>query len=307
MTNSSANPFSELPVAELVKLKSFAINYEYEINGLNISQKPTNFKHEKTCQLSFNKTGLIPQEKVVKAIDFAFQMATEKFHREYRTGGEHNRSPMEVFLHTASGKLGEYAFANFMINRCDGWSVSDPDVGVYERGKWDSGDVVIVDEISGLKIKTSIKTIKHFSNLLLLEFGDYGVSDDGSFFYSPGWRKAVENGRRTVDPYFPDLVALVKLNKSPYTILEKGGLSKKKTPSDEDCDLLKKYKYEYGVVGGATQADLLYMEANGFFVKKHSVLSGKTDTDFDADNFYIQDGNLRRIELLLESARLVHH
>jgi hypothetical protein len=67
------------------------------------------------------------------------------------------------FKDVVEGKCGEFAVRNFLIEKGHN-DPSEVDLEVYSRGVWDDVDLTL----NGKAI--NVKTMKHFSNLLLLEY-----------------------------------------------------------------------------------------------------------------------------------------
>ena len=114
----------------------------------------------------FDEIGCIKDEYVKKSFEFAYSMTfgSKGQHRAYRSGGRHRRKNGEIFANTFQGKLCEFAVYQTLNETHD---INEPDLEVYELGKWDKYDFKIDDLI------TSIKSTKYFGQLLLLETKDW--------------------------------------------------------------------------------------------------------------------------------------
>lgn len=248
---------------------------------------PVLFSYTKTHCLGFNDMiGQIPQKNVNISLDFAYQMAVGKFHRGLRTGGSEDRTPMKIFLDAASGKLGEFALVNFLINNGDGWLMSEPDVKIYERGIWDNGDGVVSK--NDISLKVAIKTVKHFSNLMLLETGDWDVDESGKAFYSPGWKRKKEKGMEIITPEYPDLIILAKIQQTPRSLFEDSGAISREDPTSKDLEFLKKKTYAYDISGVITNEELAFLISQKYIVLKRGILNSSYKDKgprFDAENF----------------------
>lgn len=123
-------------------------------------------------QYCFTKTskfipdGTFSIDDVNKAYNFAEQMASNNYHRPIRSGGNFNRNEFDVFKNTFQGKLSEYAIY-YLFSKIT--NINEPDLAIYERGKWDSGDFMV----NGKRL--AIKSAKFFSQLLLLETKDWNM------------------------------------------------------------------------------------------------------------------------------------
>lgn len=115
----------------------------------------------------------ISKEGIDKCFDFAYEMSMgEGHHRSHRTGGTHQRSSLEIFWDALRGKLAEYHVHEYFNNG----DVSEVDWSIEGEGIWDEFDLKINDKI------ISVKSTKHFGNLLLLETKDYDA--DGKYIPS---------------------------------------------------------------------------------------------------------------------------
>jgi hypothetical protein len=99
-----------------------------------------------------------------KCDNFANESA--KTQREWRSGGTQYRELKMIQDDTRRGKVGEIATKKFLEQ--EPFNIKDIklDFDIYPRGKWDEQDFAIGDKI------VSIKSIKWFSNWLLLETKD---------------------------------------------------------------------------------------------------------------------------------------
>ena len=131
--------------------------------------------------------------------------------------------------------------------------VQEPDVETYALGVWDTFDFQILNK------HLSVKSTKHFGNLILLETKDW--SEDGE--YLPNIDK---------DNYIYDFHILVR------------------TKANND-------KWEYDIPGFITNQDLKEVIKQKLILPKTSLLNGKVR--MDAENYYIQSGDLRKIDELV--------
>ena len=115
-----------------------------------------------------------------RTFDFAYEMSYGKgYHRVNRPDSSDNRSKGDIFINAFQGKLAEYAVKEYLKDQ--GIICTEPDVGVYGKGKWDSFDL----ECQGNYI--AIKSTKAKGNLLLLETNDWNENGD----YTPNQQAGI--------------------------------------------------------------------------------------------------------------------
>nr|WP_294897006.1 hypothetical protein [uncultured Pedobacter sp.] len=227
---------------------------------------------------AFSGQAILPED-VQTSFEFAFDMSFGKagHHRNHRTGGDLKRKNGEIFINAFQGKLAEFAFYNWLKN--NGIATASPDVRLMGEGMWDDSDFTV----NGKKI--SIKSAAHFSNLMLLETQDWDIHGN----YIPN----IETRNASYD-YFvlvrikPDGKHLMKENRLCYaTEVEKEFLKQ----------VIFKEKWLADLVGFATKSDLQFIIANQHIIPKCGLLNGKTS--MDANNYYLQSGDMAPIENLL--------
>lgn len=202
---------------------------------------------------SFSNSFTLSYESVSKAKRFAKKMTYEKKgeHRKYRSGGSHIRNQREIYLNTLSGKISEFALFEYLSKK--EILVEEPDVETYSLGVWDTFDFQIFNK------HLSVKSTKHFGNLILLETKDW--SKDGE--YLPNLAKETSNY---------DFHILIR------------------TKESND-------KWEYDMPGFITHQDFKNVIKQKLILPKSSFLNGKIR--MDAENYYIQAGDLRKIDDLI--------
>lgn len=216
---------------------------------------------------------------IEKTFQFAYDMSfgTNGEHRSYRSGGTHNRKNGEIFANTFQGKLSEFAVYNSLYKYCD---IEIPDLSTYGLGEWDSCDF----EVNGKRI--SVKSTKSFGNLLLLETKDWNSNGQ----YIPNLSKGDADYDVfilvRVEPYCEDL--LKNMNSLYYNEVNKGQL----------FTLIITQKWKYDIPGFVTNEDLIYAIKNDYIIKQGHMLNGKTK--MDAENYYIQSGDMLNLNLLIE-------
>lgn len=223
---------------------------------------------------------IIP-DYIEKSHDFAYKMVFGygaqggNNHRNYRSGGLSRRDPMTVYGDAFMGKLAEFAFYQ-CLNGSGHWFVSDPDVEVYPRGQWDSGDFIIRRRYDGKSFRVSLKSTKTFGNLMLLETQDW--TTDGRYIPDIG----------TSDGGNYDLHFMVRVGSYPEFDVRR--------VSNHDYAFLRRsvlsYKWCYDIPGFITRQDLIDAIGSGLVLPQGSYLNGKIR--MDAENYYIQAGDFRK-------------
>lgn len=134
----------------------------------------------------------ISLEQLNQCLDFASKMAYWWNHQPLAFWWEnYNRTEWEIFKNALQWKLAEVWFYNFYIAK---WKeIPYPDFWVWERWVWEDCDMIINDK------KISIKSTKHFWNLLLLESNRY--SSDGLYLEPAKWTEPIKH----------DLIYLVRV------------------------------------------------------------------------------------------------
>lgn len=220
------------------------------------------------------------KETIRKVFDFAYAMTFGKQgeHRHHRTGGTIQRRNGEIFANTFQGKLAECAACN-LFYRIDPTVM--PDFSVSKLGVWDSVDVVVN------KKKIAVKSTKSFGNLLLLEQHDW----DANGKYIPN----EESGDDTYDYFLlirikPFCEDIMKTHRWLYVdSIDRNVLWKE----------IEKVVWTYDYAGYISIEHLKELIKLGFIIRKGDTLNGSTQ--IDADNYYIQAGDMFDVkELLIE-------
>jgi|SRR5690606_4782100 len=219
-------------------------------------------------------------EFTAEVFEFAFEMVYgHGHHRKHRSGGSAVRKNGELFINTFQGKLAEFGFFKQLLSA--GITLSRPNTSVWGRGVWDNNDF----EYSGKKI--SIKSAAFFSNLLLLEKKDW----DGTGRYIPSLNN-------TVYDYFifcrikPDAKKLMKESRLFYLYqAEKETLK----------EIILGREWNMDIPGFVHQSDLEQTIKEGNILPKNSLLNGTVK--MDAENYYIQSGCMKKIELLIDELK----
>lgn len=152
-------------------------------------------------KIKFFSGDKIKEEFIIKSFEFAYLMAKNNLHRPVRSGGTDTRSEIGIFWDTFRGKLSECIVHDFYKKK--GYIVSDIDFNFYERGQWDELDIKVNESI------VSIKSTKHFGQLLLLEEKDWDINGryipakDISYDYFLLVRIKIENIKESRKGYLP--------------------------------------------------------------------------------------------------------
>jgi hypothetical protein len=227
-------------------------------------------------RVPFTKIGTLRSQTVESVIEFAFAMTfgEKGEHRHYRSGGSKFRENIEIFTNTFQGKLSEFSFANIIYRHAD---FEPPDLSVYELGIWEDADFLLGT------ITISIKSTKFYGNLMLLECSDW----DSNGIYLPG----IEQVRS-----FSHLV-LIRIRPDSEELIRKLDFNnhRDKLESYLKHELLK-YSWEYDIPGFITRDDLKSIIRKEMKIPKGAILN--KSVKMDADNFYVQAGDLRGIDEL---------
>lgn len=251
-----------------------------------LSECDNGYKIDK--KISYNKMKEFPERILEKCFNFSYDMTYARVgqHRNYRSGGTLNRKNGEIFINTFQGKLAEYGIWNEFANRK--LEIRSPDLKEFKLGKWDDFDFIYKN------YKIAVKSTKYYGNLLLLERKDW----DKEGIYIPNEKK----GTGYYDFFvlirvFPDGEKIMKDNKILYSenIYEKE--LKKKI-------INKGNKWSYDIPGFITHKDLCKLIKNEYVIEKGALLNGKTE--MDADNYYVQAGDMRNINEMFKQITDIH-
>jgi hypothetical protein len=220
-------------------------------------------------------------ETVSTVFDFAYNMTFGNTgeHRNHRSGGSHRRKNGELFINTFQGKIAEYGIYGYFKSK--GIELAPPDMETWELGKWDDTDLVVGDK------KINIKSTKHYGNLLLLETKDW----DNQGQYLPN----LESGASNYDFFIlcrlsPDGEGLMRSLKLMYSNSLPMSVEEFKTRLMEE-------KWAFDIPGYIAHADLVEAIRKPLILPQGSMLQGRTK--MDAENFYIQSGDMRDVNDLV--------
>ena len=225
--------------------------------------------------IRFTPLGIISKEQKELSLDFSCEMTYGSgAHRDHRSGGTYSRNLYEIFINTLQGKLSE--FAVFEQLKLIGLSIDPPDLQTFGLGVWDQTDLIANDK------KINIKSTKHFGNLLLFECKDW--NDQGE--YIPN----LITGNSHYDIFiFVRLKFEIDALKSSYP-------SKDNFLQELKSKVLET-EIEYDIPGFILNEDLVAVIALKHKIIKDAYINDRSK--IDADNYYVQAGDLRPINTLI--------
>ena len=220
----------------------------------------------------------IDKKSIINSLDFSLKMSFgEGFHRKHRSGGSIIRNQIEIFSNAFQGKLSEYCVVDFF--KKNGINIDDsPDTSVFGKGVWDSSDLTHNSK------RINIKSCSFFSNLVLLETKDWNTNGQ----YIPN----LKHGDSVYD-YF----ILVRI-KDDIKLMFNNIDYRQKFLEKKIRDKIELTDFYYDIPGYFTTKTLIHIIGKKYIIPKNSLLNGKVK--MDADNYYIQSGNLRCISHLVK-------
>jgi len=234
-----------------------------------------------TRKVNFSSFGKIKKEHINASYKFAYKMSFTEYghHRRKRSGGIDNRKKVQIFCDTFNGKLGEFAVYQYF--RMNGIKLPYPDVNVMGEGQWDSYDFDF--EKNNKRKKIGIKTTKKKGQLLLLETKDW--NENGQ--YMPNLNK----GHADYDE-----ILLVRVDSEIITDLKKEKLYFENSISKEKLrEIARKSSYEFDVAG-VVDTEMLKTTINNKNIIKQGDYLQSLATKMDAENYYIQAGDMYRVK-----------
>lgn len=230
-----------------------------------------------TRKVVYKQVRELKDETVERVFEFAYTMAFDEKHRKSRSGGKIERKNGEIFANTFQGKLAECAAVNFFYKYDNTIEI---DFDTYDLGIWDKVDLTVCEK------EVAVKSTKHFGQLLLLETKDW--NEDGEYIPNLGTPNSLY-----------DFIVLVRIQPSCEDIMKAKKLLYKETiEKTELIKLIKQQKWSYDYVGFITNGDLKQVIRNKHIIPQGTLLNGKTP--MDANNYYVQAGDLRSMESLRE-------
>ncbi len=230
-----------------------------------------------TSKRFFSANSISPS-LLASVTDFAYNMCFgEGHHRSHRTGGQIIRRGGEKFCNTFQGKLAEVSLRKLLIS--NGLPCGEPDFSIYGEGMWDDCDLMV----NGKSL--SVKSAAFFSNLLLMEEHDY--DENGN--YLPN---LLSGDTASYDYYIlvrikPDIKALFRKQRLMYS---------DNIGRNQIDNIINSETWNYDIGGWVDHNEFVYAIRNKFIIPQNSTLN--VYTKMDADNFYIQSGDMHSISEL---------
>lgn len=198
-------------------------------------------------------------------------------HRDHRSGGKSIRRKGQIFANTFQGKLAEFSIYNELSSK--GISMDEPDLESYDLGRWDNYDFCINDK------KISVKSTKFYGNLLLLEKKDWDENGE----YIPN----KDSGFSRYDYFIlvrikGNIEAIMRENKCLYSDVVRKDILEESITSK---------KWSYDIPGFITHKDLITVINDKYIIPQEAELN---NTKMDADNYYVQSGDMRDIHELFD-------
>jgi hypothetical protein len=225
---------------------------------------------------------------IKKVFEFAYAMSftQQGAHRDHRSGGKHHRNNAEVFINAFQGKLSELAVYNYFyqFNHSLYQQLSFPDFDIYGLSNWDDCDLKLKNECF------SIKSTKFFGNLLLLECKDWNSLG----FYKPN----LNNEKPNFFHYF----ILVRIKPDGELLIRaKHLLDENNVDKDTLFQLITNQIWRFDIPGYLTHKDLVNIITDKQCLPQGAQLNNKIT--MDADNYYVQSGDLRSLEKLISEMK----
>lgn len=221
----------------------------------------------------------LDRDDVERCFEFSYEMAYGSGkHRNIRSGGEKNRFSGEIFINTFQGKLAEFAMYRYLKRyKID---TTSPDLTAEGLGVWDEFDL----EYGELHI--AVKSTKYYGNLLLLETEDWNEKGE----YIPNAGAGVVNY---------DYFVLLRISPDGQSKMkEKSLLNSEHIEKGRLKELIHSVEWKYDIAGYITKKDFVRLIEKEYVISKGAVLNGKTV--MDAENYYVQAGDMRRGEELIK-------
>jgi hypothetical protein len=227
-------------------------------------------------KVPFKQMGTFKLSTTTSVIQFAYDMTfgAKGEHRHTRSGGSVYRNNFEIFANTFQGKLSEFAVANLFFKHKD---FKAPDLTTHSRGIWEDVDFLIGE------YAIAVKSTKHYGNLLLLEKQDW--NSQGHYLTASG------------SPRIYTHIMLVRIKPDIEEII------RSLNPNSLNQELFNPLKskileieWSYDIPGFIESKDLYQViNANNIITKGARLNLAVT---IDADNYYVQAGDLRKIATL---------
>lgn len=233
----------------------------------------------------FIRNGIVTLDDVEECFEFAYGMTFggQGAHRDHRSGGQARRPLGEIFINTFQGKLAEFALYNYAV-RVGSFSLEPPDTEMMELSRWDSFDMMI----DGMAI--NVKSTKKRGNLLLLETKDW--DDEGNY---------IPNAEFGCESY--DFFVLARVDPDGERVMREHGLLYLDDADEDDLrDAVYSERWRVNLAGFITGEELIGGAISaGQILPQNSLLNGSTR--MDAENYYVQCGDMHDIEHLPAAIR----
>ncbi len=231
----------------------------------------------------------IDKSFVNDAFDFAYAMVFgEGFHRNHRSGGQHKRKKGELFANTLQGKLAEF-IVHEQLKQQGLTGLSEVDTSIHGQGVWDDTDL----QCNGKKI--NIKSMAFFSNLLLLEVKDWNEKGE----YIPNLNSSLNSNSDSQVSTHYDYFVVVRIKPDIKQRLQKARLFYANDISRQDLEnIVFEQLWFFDVAGVCSHKSIQHIIARNYLLPKNALLNGKTK--MDADNYYIQTGDLKSFDFFVE-------
>lgn len=231
----------------------------------------------------FSPIGSVNKEHVQESLDYAYGMSFGKkgHHRNYRTGGKEKRKDNQIFADAFQGKLAEFALYQTLIQH--DLNLDKPDTEMFEKGVWDTCD------LDYKNTRISIKSTKHFGQLLLLETDDW----DEEGLYIPDKSTGYEDY---------DYFVLVRIKPFPADLMKKNKIYYTENLKYHDLEkIIKKEDFFYDIPGCISRETLKWLIKNNFIIEQGNYINKIDNSNkLDANNYYIQSGDLFDIKKMIE-------
>ena len=223
----------------------------------------------------FVRTSRLQLSGVSQAFDFAAGMTFEGVgqHRSHRSGGRHRRSDREIFIDTFQGKIAEFAFES-VVGAVT--STGGPELFTSHLGRWEDVDFVVGPH------RIAVKSTKWFGNLLLLESADW--NEQGEYVASLG------------EPVKYRAICLVRLGPDLANLSRSLGIAIAPLSIDRLREAVLETAWLFDIPGWIDSDDLRRIVGANQRIARGTTLGRIT---LDADNYYVQAGELRPVGDLL--------
>lgn len=249
-----------------------------------LNKSGNSYKIDTPKEFSSDKAVTIKPGGLKKVFKFAYDMTFggKGEHRNHRSGGKEERTNGQKFINVFQGKLAECGVCKFFHqNRIE---LPLPDFGMYSLGIWDRYDFKYKN------MEVSVKSTTFFGNLLLLETKDW--DKDGNYIPNLKDSDDTKYDSHILVRIKPDGKKIMKENKLYFLDF-----------CDEDIleKIILNEEWKIEITGYITNEDLKYVINNNYILPQNSLL-GKY-TKMDAENYYVQAGNLRDIRFLIDELK----